>query len=237
MPKPGKMRRVMLAFALALCAIWPAVRSWGQDDYDYSQYSRSGRFDLYFDYKNLNSANIELHAPIGNIPLTMDNTNMYGFGFGADFYTFGLHFDSLFGRSNLHGGGPADGTERRIFISHNTLDFTWFILGGPFTPFISGGVGWQYLEANLNLQPGVPVYEDPWWGPVYGRGYYPVYRESDFMWTGSAGVRWDITPYLFIKATADSTWPYFRNTSGPTRQMRYGVSLGISAPMFSRYYY
>jgi len=80
------------------------------------------------------------------------------------------------------------------------LNFTYNILQGSFTPFVSGGIGWTKLDSNIaSGPPQTGCWWDPWWGYIcYGE--WNTYSTSEFSYNLGAGVRWDINNALFSRA-------------------------------------
>lgn len=86
-----------------------------------------------------------------------------------------------------------------IFNGH--FNGTWHFMEGPFTPFVSAGLGWTH--ANSNVSRGPPVtgcWWDPWWGYVC-RNYYSTYKDTQFSYSVGAGLRYDFENDWFVRGS------------------------------------
>jgi hypothetical protein len=96
------------------------------------------------------------------------------------------------------------GSTQRISHSLSQFDFrfkgTLNFLDGPFTPFVELGLGWTSLDSNVAKGPPVT---GCWWHPYWGyicSGYYQTFRETDFTYGGSLGLRYDFRGGSFVRA-------------------------------------
>ncbi|MDO3387820.1 outer membrane beta-barrel protein [Gilvimarinus sp. SDUM040013] len=82
----------------------------------------------------------------------------------------------------------------------------YYFLKGDFTPYISGQVGWAAVDSNIASGPPSSVcWWDPWWGYICN-DYQPTYTEDTFSYGVGAGVRFDISPTMFIRAGYQERW-------------------------------
>jgi opacity protein-like surface antigen len=95
-----------------------------------------------------------------------------------------------------------------------SLNGTYFILDRDITPFVSGGIGWTYLDTNIPSGPSEGYcYWDPWWGYVC-TSYVPTKSDSEFSFNAGLGMRWDITQNFSLQASYNKMWIDVSEASG-----------------------
>jgi len=95
-----------------------------------------------------------------------------------------------------------------------SLNGTYYFLDKNITPFVSGGIGWTYLDTNIPNGLGESYcYWDPWWGYVCGT-YVPTKTENDISFNAGLGVRWDITNSFSLQASYNKMWIDISKASG-----------------------
>lgn len=199
------------------------------------EFTLDNTWDFYFKYLYMSSHDLTYNGPQGDVKLSVDFTNLYGLGLAYHF-PFGLEprFEVLWGNTNVHGeSGPVQGLTHAMQVNTGTLNADWNILQTPFTPFIGGGIGWQYIQITNTNAPPVPVttnYWDPWYGFVPVVGYtYPTFYQTEFMWNVDAGLRYNPIQNLFIKLYAEVSWVYYQNASdSPVAIPKYGGAIGAT---------
>jgi opacity protein-like surface antigen len=135
----------------------------------------------------------------------------FGFGFGYNFNdNLGLELDIGWASPSYHATIATDtGTAQQngeMSTSSIQLNLFYNFLKGPITPFVSAGIGSTYIDTNI---PSGPPGASCWWDPWYGYtcyGYQPTYSDYRFSYTGSVGVRWDLSQQIFLRAAIGSLW-------------------------------
>jgi opacity protein-like surface antigen len=98
------------------------------------------------------------------------------------------------GTGNPNGPSTINGTiETRIFRFNGTYHF----LSGNITPYVSGGLGWTYVDTNIPS--GLPDYYC-WYYPWYGQycaGYVPTRTTTKFSYNVGLGMRLDAGTGVF----------------------------------------
>ncbi len=150
-------------------------------------------------------------------PTRLDVDDGIGFGFSAA-YNFDDHWSLGFelsgGDANYDATGQSSDTPSTSFGLSGDLDTstgqligTWHMLKGAFTPFISAGIGWTYIDSNIISEyQGSSCWWDPWWGGYNCASYYDTYDDTVLSWSASVGLRWEITPRVFLRGSIGQNW-------------------------------
>ena len=198
------------------------------------KFERTGKTELYGIGQYLHSEDISFNSPVGgpDVKLRMDDTGLGGFGVAYHFNDYlSLRGDFMFGSATFHGTVPTEtggrfNVNQDAFIQTGRLDLDYNILNRRFTPFLSAGIGYQYIETELkNLPPVDACWWDPWWGYVCGSGQ-PYAWQTDFTWNAGAGLRWNITDNLVVKAMVGGNWLEYSGAHGVTTQIEGIFSIG-----------
>lgn len=96
--------------------------------------------------------------------------------------------------------------DHRLTNDFYNFNFTYNLLASAFTPFVSAGLGWNYMDSNLsNGDSSLVCWWDPWWGYVCNN-YYDTYSDTAFSYSIGGGLRWDITRGFSMKASINQRW-------------------------------
>jgi opacity protein-like surface antigen len=195
-------------------------------------YTRTAKTEIYGIGQYLHSDNITFNGPAGDVKVKMDDTGLGGFGLAFHFNEFlAVHTDFMFGGATFSGNLPTEtgGTlhvKQDAFLQTGRFNVDYNIIKGRLTPFLTGGIGYQYLETELNHLPPVGVcWWDPWWGWICDT-HNPHAWETDFTCNVGAGIRWSITDSLFIKATGGAQWLEYGGARGITTQIEGIFAIG-----------
>lgn len=137
-----------------------------------------------------------------------------GFGFAAG-YNFNSHFQ-LGGSFNWDSRGydatgiRDDGSELRYGndLESTTLGLNgiYFLLPGNITPFVSGSIGYTFVDSNIQNGPTETVYYyDPWWGYTYDT-YTPTRSESGLSYGAGVGLRVDLNESFSLQLSYNKAW-------------------------------
>lgn len=86
------------------------------------------------------------------------------------------------------------------------VNLTFNLAEGPFVPYITGGIGYSFIDTNI--PDGRPIdgcYWDPWWGYICG-SYYPTKTSSDFSYNAGIGIRYQFNPRFYTRLGYQMTW-------------------------------
>jgi opacity protein-like surface antigen len=215
----GSILPAVAGFALAASAQTPMVLE--HDDW-------TPKSEFYGIGQYLHSEDIHFNSPQGPVNMKMDDTGLGGFGMAYHFNEhLGMHLDFMFGGATFSGdvplmGGGTAHVNQDAFLQTGRLNLDYNLLKGSFTPFVTAGIGYQYLETELKNVPPV-AWWDPWYGWQVGQ---PYVWETDFTWNVGAGVHWNITSRMFLKATVGATWLDYSRAQNITTQLEGILAIG-----------
>lgn len=124
------------------------------------------------------------------------------------------HNSQAYDASVIPVNDPADPTNTGTPVDvHHTLDndafnfnFAYNFLTKTFTPYVSGSLGWTYLDSNIpSSETGTVCWWDPWWGYICS-DYVSTYNTTPFSFGIGAGLRWDVGRQMVIRASIDRRW-------------------------------
>lgn len=79
-------------------------------------------------------------------------------------------------------------------------------MNGPLTPFVSGGIGWSFIDTNIPTgQVQVGCWWDPWWGQVC-TPYQATLSTDQLTYQIGAGLRWDFGLESTLRFSWEKTW-------------------------------
>lgn len=160
----------------------------------------------------------------------------YGINFGYAYNLnshFSLGFDLVWGEQdyrataapgtgNLLAGKSFNGT---IETSTFRMNGSWNIFDAPFTPFLTGGLGWTYIDTNIpSGQTDVFCWYYPWWGQYCGT-YVETHATTRFSYNAGAGLRLDFGKGV-LRALVNSQWADFGGSYGSSSLVQYRIELG-----------
>lgn len=160
----------------------------------------------------------------------------YGLNFGYAYNlsrNFSLGFDLAWseqdyratiapGAGNLLGGRSHNGT---IETSTFRLNGTWNILPTAFTPFITGGMGWTYVDTNIPTgQIDTFCWYYPWYGQWCGT-YVDTHATTKFSYNAGAGLRLDFGNGV-LRGLVNSQWADFGGNYGQSNVIQYRIEIG-----------
>ena len=136
----------------------------------------------------------------------------------TDHLEFGLSlgFGTTDYRSDVAGDEPGEVYRIKGEIESTTLilDATWNILAGPFTPFIVGGLGWNWVDTNIATEPPeVGCWWDPWWGYVC-TSWQDTKSLDGFTLQLGAGLRYDFSETIALHGSYRVSWIDFKEAKG-----------------------
>jgi opacity protein-like surface antigen len=146
----------------------------------------------------------------------------FGFGFGAG-YNPNDHFQigGLFNWSSRSYDATVvrnDGTSAEygnyMEIATLALNGTYYILDSNFTPFVTGMLGYTWIDTNIQEGPSSGYcWWDPWYGYVCSY-YVPTKTEDEWTYGAGLGVRYDFNKAFSMQCSYNRSWVDFENSDG-----------------------
>jgi opacity protein-like surface antigen len=193
---------------------------------------RAQKTEIYVIGQYLHTDDLKFEGPSGDVTMSVDDTGLGGFGLGYHFNQFlALRGEFMFGGTSFHGDLPTElggviAIDQDAFIQTGRINVDYNILDRRLTPFVTAGLGYQYLETELERLPPVSYC---WWDPFWGwlcTTDEPSASDTFFTWNAGVGVRWDISDQLFIKVLGGANWVDYSNTKDIVTQFEAVFSLG-----------
>ena len=215
----------LLSVALALGASLLSARA--QIPWATEPFSRQNKFEAYGIGQYLHQGDIDYPGLYGGrVKVTMDDTGLGGFGMAWHFNDFfSVHGDFMLGPATFTAqspGGPPITLGQNAFLQTGRVNLDYNIINRRLTPFITAGIGYQYLEVEQNT---------PYNRYYYYNNYYDnYYSESDFTWNVGAGLRWNVTDNFFIKVTGGAQWLQYQDAQNVTSQIEGFFTIGWMFP-------
>lgn len=103
---------------------------------------------------------------------------------------------------------------------------TYHFLEGNFTPYVTGGLGWTYLDTNIPA--GLPenvCWAYPWYG-AYCATYVPTETTTKFSYNVGVGLRLDAGKGVF-RFLVNQQWMDFGGSYGSDYVTQYRIDFGV----------
>lgn len=146
--------------------------------------------------------------------IDVDNDTGWGVTFGYHYNdNFSMSFDMTFNEQPYEAQiVPDEVNAEPITIDHKMtvngfdFNFNYYFLDKTFTPFVTGNVGWTYLDSNIsNSDVEAACWWDPWWGYVCAP-YYSTYSDTSFTYGIGGGLRWEFGYNTALQAGIYQKW-------------------------------
>jgi outer membrane protein assembly factor BamD len=106
------------------------------------------------------------------------------------------------------------------------LDAAYELLGGPVTPFVSGGLGWSWVDTNIATSPPtVGCWWDPWYGYVC-TSFRNTKTLNGLAYEVGLGLRYDINEVFALQGAYRMRWVDFENATGTPSFDGFTLALG-----------
>ena len=208
------MRRQI--FMLVLLLVSFAAPAWAQGIRD-SERWRHWDFSVQTRYVG----SVERDGERGS-SVSIDDDLGWGFGFGYhanEHFTAGFLFswrtvpyDAVVVRDD----DPTELIRYSNWLDTGTFAISadWNILAKSFTPYVNGNLGWTMLDTNV-----ATGYTEGycWWDPWYGYicdSYVSTYGTDAASYGIGAGVRWEVSRQVFLRAGYERNWVDVDNALG-----------------------
>jgi hypothetical protein len=102
----------------------------------------------------------------------------------------------------------------------------YYFSDGNLAPFVTGGLGWTYIDTNIPS--GLPQ-NVCWYYPWYGTScasFVPTHTTTKFSYNVGAGVRMELGKG-FVRALVNEQWADFGGSYGSTSWTQYRIDFGV----------
>lgn len=158
----------------------------------------------------------------------------FGFGFAYNYTSqVALGFDLSWNSANYNATRVLEsGNTEKVggSLDSSTMSFagTYYFTGGRLAPFVSGALGWTYLDTNIPSGPSEGVcWWDPYWGYVCGE-YTPTKSAWEFAYGAGLGLRWDLTNAFFLRGSVNQMRVDVDNSTGTNNVTLGRVDIGFA---------
>ena len=94
------------------------------------------------------------------------------------------------------------------------VNLSYYFMTGRFTPYITTGVGWNFVDTNI---PTAPPEVGCWWNPWYGyicQGFQETKNVDGFAYQLGAGMRYRLNQSLSVTGGYQMSWLDFPKADG-----------------------
>jgi opacity protein-like surface antigen len=106
------------------------------------------------------------------------------------------------------------------------FDATWNFLEGPFTPFVTAGLGWAWIDTNIaDEPPETGCWWDPWWGYVCTT-FQDTKTLDGFAYGAGVGARYDFSDSLALSVSYRYAWVDLDKADGTPDMDSFLLNLG-----------
>ena len=105
-------------------------------------------------------------------------------------------------------------------------DATWNFLDGPFTPYVTAGVGWSWWDTNIATEPPqTGCWWDPWFGYICTT-WQETKTVDGFMYMAGVGARFDVNDRFAVHASYRMNWMDQDKASGTPSMDEFDLMIG-----------
>jgi opacity protein-like surface antigen len=166
------------------------------------EWSRAGRFELFLFGQGM--AEDQAHETVGGVRVTSEVDDFIAYGIGGGYHIndyLSVNVD-LFGAStDLKVSGGALTLKEDSDVSGLDLNIDLFPFPGRFSPFVTAGIGYVTFFEDIDDDDDCYCYYDA------------DEFSSEFSFNAGAGIRWDFSDHLFVKALYRATWTDLEDTN------------------------
>ena len=174
----------------------------------------------------------------GGTTAEFDSDTAFVFGLGYH-YTDNLEFGARLGIGStdyeasiaIDGNGDGDpdgfaGVRGDLEFTTLLFDATWNFMSGPFSPFVTGGIGWSWVDTNIATgPPETGCWWDPWWGYVC-TSFQDTKTLDGFTYQLGVGARYEFTDTVAVHGSYRINWIDFDQADGTPEFDGFQLSLG-----------
>jgi len=147
----------------------------------------------------------------------------FGLGFGYNFdehwlASFEFQYNEISYRASIASADKPPKANSNLSgdaqISRFGGSLAYNFLSGPLTPYVSGTLGWSWVDSNI---PTGPPQTGCWWDPWFGylcSTWQPTASNSAFTYGVGVGMRWDVGHSFFMRVGYEYDWIDLSHASG-----------------------
>jgi hypothetical protein len=170
------------------------------------------------------AARIDAGVGVG-VSLMRNLNNHLAIGAEATWYALEYRARVAPGAGNAGAAFEADARGETIALR---LNATWYLLSGRFTPFVTGGVGVNFIDPDLDQDPPTNAC---WIYPLYGQACgatVPSNSLTRLGYSAAAGLRWDLPGRQgFLRLLGGVEWIDLPGTSSPPSYAQVRLDFGV----------
>lgn len=196
---------------------------------------REGRWETRLGVSFQNSTDMDFK---GGTSAELDSDTGFRLG-GSYHYSDALEFGVNLGlgttdyradiATDLNGDGTSDlltPVRGDLEFTTLTVDATWNILPGAFSPFVTGGLGWSWVDTNIATEPPqTGCWWDPWWGYICTT-FQDTRTIDGFTYMLGVGARYDFSDTFAVHGSYRINWIDFEHADGTPDVDGFELSIG-----------
>lgn len=164
-----------------------------------------------------------------------DVSKDHGFGFGFNyFYTpqISWRIDTSWHSAQYLGTRQLEDEQTQQFSHvYDGFNFTfggeYYLTQGKIAPFVSGRLGWSYINSNIASRPPTGgCWWDPWWGYICDV-VQPTYSDTAWRYGAGIGVRAAMGESAFVKLSYSQDWVDISKAQGTPNSNTFTVEVGF----------
>jgi hypothetical protein len=197
------MNKMFLGIGAFIC--FSGITSLAQSS---TAFSRANSWEFYIGPMFVNNKTLEFD---GGASAEIEDRVAFYFGGGYNFndhIAMELMLTSSSGNytgTTVNDAGQSQKFVADMYSSIFNVALTYYVLPGRFTPFVSGNMGFNYIDSGV---PTGEISEGCWWDPWYGYDCYSyarTYNSTKFNYGIQAGLRYDFPNHLFVRGSVGTS--------------------------------
>jgi opacity protein-like surface antigen len=97
------------------------------------------------------------------------------------------------------------------------------LMRGPFAPYVTGGIGWSFIDTNIpDGRPSNVCYWDPWYGYICGT-VQNTRTMDELSYYAGAGIRFDFGYAYTMRLSYEKKWLELENITPAFDQVKLGI--------------
>lgn len=173
---------------------------------------RAGGYELYLQPRYIDSK--ILHGG-GSSKVELSDTWGLGIGFGYNYTAhWSIHFaidwaSTGYDATRVSQTGATETYASKLDTNSTTFTGMYNFFDKKLTPYVSGSLGWMFVDSNIPLAPpSTGCWWDYWYGYICS-DQAPTKSETNFIYGAGLGLRFDATRSLFFRAEYSREWMDF----------------------------